>query len=295
MFKAALLLAVALVGQTCPPGVSCPRPAPAVQYMPPTPSPQAPATNAPTLQRVTVNGVECTVKGILSGGKVTVDWTDKDNLKAYWNACADAGVQAEQAPAPAAPIERPTGDATVGTALPTGTTDFGLPVDKIATKQSTYKTNSERGRDYAKAVDEDATDSGLHVTIIGNDEERQPVVNDMKRAPELAAVTRDAQVQDYAPDSWAIDQGLGFPRGKPAIIVQTGKSKDDPKGGRVVYATDVYPGPKQLAEELRKADPNYKPTPSLDNGELPFGVSYNQLGAAVVGGALALIPSKKGR
>ena len=98
--------------------------------------------------------------------------------------------------------------------------------------------------------------------MIGSDDERAPVVNDLLSNPAFAALKPTMMVQDYTPNEWPVDPSLGFvTNGKPTIIVQTAKGPNDPKGGRVVYrASDYSMGPEALAEELRKANPNYKPS-----------------------------------
>lgn len=292
---AVLLLAALFSSQYCPPGKVCPTRPAQQQFVRPAqpalPSPQAPtAATSGNIHLIKHNGVEFYVRGTMgANGVVEVDWTDKANLKAYWNALADAGKTTEDT-APAGAI----GDLTTGMALTDSSAKFGVDVGKVGhAKRPMYTANSDKAFNYAEQITE-SEKPGLHVTVIGTDEARRPVMEDLKSNPALAAVTRDAQVQDYDQKSWAIDPSLGFPAdGNPAIIAQTSKSPGDPKGGKVVYTNKTYPGPSKLAEDLRRADPSYKPTPLGADTELPFGLTPNQIGAAVVGGLCALIPSKR--
>jgi hypothetical protein len=110
----------------------------------------------------------------------------------------------------------------------------------------------------------------LHVTIVGNADERARVANDIKTDPAFEGIRDDLWVQDYDPKDWPVNPELGFVHGKPAIIVQAAKGPNDPKGGRVIYRTMDYSiGAKGLAEAIRKAEPPGPPRPVPDRPDLP--------------------------
>ena len=107
-------------------------------------------------------------------------------------------------------------------------------------------------------------------------------MKDLASNPALVSLKPSLFVQDYRPGEWPVDASLGFATdGKPTIIIQTAKGVHDPKGGRVVYrASDYAMGPEALAEEIRKANPDYKPSadpgpaagnPSASSRLCPFG------------------------
>lgn len=124
---------------------------------------------------------------------------------------------------------------------------------------SRYTTSGEPSKRFVAEIAETAAPK-MHLTIIGNADERARVVNDIQGNAEWSDLRDKLYVQDYDLKDWPVDPKLGFRPGKPAIIVQTAKGPNDPKGGRVIYRTQDYSmGSVGLAEEVRKADPDYNP------------------------------------
>lgn len=109
------------------------------------------------------------------------------------------------------------------------------------------KTTAEK---MVSGVPDDSTH--LRVTIIGNDDQRKMVLNDIKIHPEFDELRNQIVVQDYPPDHWAI-RDVGFhTAGSPTIYVQL-------PSGKVVHRQDDYSdGAEGLATALRKSDPNYR-------------------------------------
>jgi hypothetical protein len=122
-----------------------------------------------------------------------------------------------------------------------------------------YTAHSDEAKQFVAEAADKPSDK-LHVTIIGNADERARVTNDIKTDPAFEGLRDGLWVQDYDVKDWPVNPSLGFLPGKPAIIVQAPKGPNDPKGGRVIYRTlDYSIGAKGLAEALRKANPDYKP------------------------------------
>lgn len=152
----------------------------------------------------------------------------------------------------------------------------GVVPDKVK-RVPAYHTGTAKARLYVADLMRPPTEAGdgkLHVTVIGTIDETAPVVNDIKTNPAFAGLRENLLVQDYRADEWPVDPTLGYQPGKPAILVQASKGPNDPKGGRVIYrAGDYSMGPEKLAEAVRKADPNYKPSddpgPSNDDEKKP--------------------------
>jgi hypothetical protein len=94
--------------------------------------------------------------------------------------------------------------------------------------------------------------ANLRLTVIGADEDRRRVLDDLAKSLALAPWKDKLVVQDYAPADWAV-AGVGFvTSGKPTLYLQQ-------PDGKVLLRLDQYEGPDALAEALRKADPNYRP------------------------------------
>jgi len=135
---------------------------------------------------------------------------------------------------------------------------FGVDPDKIS-RGERYRIG---GRDVSKreAIEQLGAPSGqipndaanLRLTVIGADEDRRRVLDDLAKSPALASWKDKLVVQDYAPTDWAVT-GAGFvTAGKPTLYLQQ-------PDGKVLLRLDQYDGPEALAEALRKADPNYRP------------------------------------
>lgn len=272
---AILLLSVALAGQQCGPR-GCPAPsfapvlaaptfAQAVRYAEPA---AAPKYYVVKRHRVVHEGLHFEVEGYQEdSGKIRWEMDRDFNRQSYLAAKQSAATHAPAVRPSPSGDDRPVGQVT-GQAL-----NFGMEPGRMGDK-SRYTAPSEKARQF---IQESAgPDVKLHVTVIGSDDNRAPVVNDLMTNPAFASVRGSMLVQDYAPGEWEVDPSLGFKTdGQPTILVQTGKSAADPKGGRVVYrASDYSMGAEALAEEIRKINPNYKPAvdPGPATGKKSTGV-----------------------
>lgn len=174
------------------------------------------------------------------------------------------------------------------------TPNYGLEPGRMWSKGEKVVADSARAkRFYDESQGQEGGSTKLHVTVVGTDAERKVVLDDLAKHPAFAALRPSLLIQDYEPGQWAVDPTLGFQPGTPAIIVQQGKTPADPKGGKVIYRTTDYAiGPDALAEELRKASPDYKPhldpsPTSPKHGGCPLGFTHEML--PVTAAAVALI------
>jgi hypothetical protein len=277
-----VLLSAVLAGQCS--GGRCPAPAqgfgpgylPAPVFVQPAPA----ALPAPQVEgrdyyvvrrhRVTHDGLTFEVEGYVNGrGNVVWEPTREFNRRSRDAAQAEharltAGAAVAKRPdrAPGAePGPRPaTGQ------LPSAALNFGLNPERMSRDRDTYKAKGDEARRFVREAKAPAGASQkLHVTVIGPDGSRAPVVGDLKTHPAFEGLRDSLLVQGYKPGEWAVDPSLGFQAGgAPSIVVQAARCPSDPRGGRVVYRADRYEGPERLAEAIRKADPNYRP--NLDPG-----------------------------
>lgn len=170
-----------------------------------------------------------------------------------------------------------------------------------------YTAHSPEAKRFVAESIEGPTPGKIHVTVIGNADERARVVNDIKTDPAFDGIRDGLWVQDYEPKDWPVDPKLGFIPGKPAIIVQASKGPNDKKGGKVIYRTQDYAiGAEGLAEAIRKGNPDYrpdrdpgphKPAPS-PAPSLPDSLNIDPKDLLAVGLVAALVlffPSKKER
>lgn len=222
-------------------------------------------------------------------GLVTWERGDERNIKSYQAALAASKPKLVAAPTPV----------KVAWQL------NGVEKDKLGTQRKPYTaTTPEAMRFVAEAIEDKADVPKIHVTVIGSDDARAPVINDLANHAAFAGLRDDIQVQGYLPNEWPVDKSLGFQDGSPSIIVQLGKHKGDPKGGKEIYRAANYEmGPEKLAEELRKANPDYKPnlTPGPATGiksGCPLGFTHEHLpivvGLIVFGFILTQLPRKVG-
>ena len=192
---------------------------------------------------------------------------------------------ARQEPAPAAPdlstVARVEEDRNFGidtaqlAKLPSGEERIevnGQPVAKADAKRLIEGTTGGAG-----ALTDDSHKPRL--TIIGSKEERQRVLADLDRQPDLKHALA---VKAYAPDEWPVARAGFVTSGHPTIYLQA-------PDGKVLHRQDDYSGPQDF-EAIRKADPNYKPTQDPDLRKLAFpGLSPDTLPWLVGGAALLLI------
>lgn len=270
--NSALLITAAILGQCS--GGRCPAPtrfAPSypapVQIAPPVvidqPVIRVVERPAPLVRRwVREDGLRFEVIGTMTpAGKI--NWSPDLDFNARSYATAKAA-QNERRPT-ARPVPLPEDAAPKEQPKPEAKKDiqnFGLAPDKMGHRPDTYTADSHEAKRFIQEAKGEAGGTGmLHVTVIGTVDDCAPVVNDLNTSPALAGVRDRLMIQDYRPNEWPVDPKLGFQvNGKPTILVQAARGPNDAKGGRVVYrAMDYAGGPERLAEEIRKADPNYNP------------------------------------
>ncbi|SIO37570.1 hypothetical protein SAMN05444166_4201 [Singulisphaera sp. GP187] len=308
----AVILFLSTLGQCGPQG--CPIPSsgygPIFSPLPSMPMPQViPSNDLARPHRVirtinvTDNGLKFDVRGYWNErGTVTWDTKDEFNRRSYAAAVA-ASKAAKTNPVVVRP-RTPAVDPRLSGAI-TDPFPGGVVAEKLH-RQTKYTTPTEEAKRFvAEAVADEKSVGKLHVTVIGSDDDRAPVVNDINNHPAFASIKGDLMIQDYAPDEWQVDPKLGYVvNGKPTILVQTPKGPNDPKGGRVVYrALDYSMGPEALAEAIRKADSSYKPAndpgPATGlAGLCPLGFTKEHrpiIGVTAVGLILLLkLPRKEG-
>jgi hypothetical protein len=122
----------------------------------------------------------------------------------------------------------------------------------------------------AKSLPDDSRK--VHLTVIGSEDKRKPVLDDLAKAPELVALADRLLVQGYSPEDWPV-KDLGYQPGEPTIVIQSRK-------GGVLHAQYEYRGPQKLAEAIeaacaeavRRADPDRDPSKDPDlNKPAPGG------------------------
>jgi hypothetical protein len=242
-----------------------------------------------------VDGIDVLVEGTLENSEQSIRFDRKTpyNAKAIADAKAKAREREEQAkvdtalkaalrpktePAarPGELILHPQGPAVPSKAQPIGQgiKNYGVEPDKLGQTEKVTAHSPEAQAFMQSLKSRESDGDKLHVKVIGSDEARSRVVEDLKNHPTLSPLKAQLLVQDYDPKNWAIDPSLGFSaNGAPTILIQSGKSPSDPKGGKVLWRAENYQsGPEGLAtaivdaqaEALRKSDPVYKP--NLDPG-----------------------------
>lgn len=146
---------------------------------------------------------------------------------------------------------------------------FGLLVDKLGGGPR-YEIN---GHEVTKQTAFDAVQKGLPddtgklwLTVIGTEEERKRVKEDLDKAP--ADVKESVTLKLYDPQRWEVKDSGFVLDGKPTIYCQA------PQTGKVLHRQDDYNGGADaLFTALRKAKPNYDPKkdPDLRQSFLPGG------------------------
>jgi hypothetical protein len=307
------LIALAAASQAC---VTAPCPPPAVVLAAPAAS--VPATTRWVWRTVTSEGLAFPVWGFydeagafnwsLADSPANVASRDRAAAAARPQAQAEAqanpkpeatpkakpGPMAASQPTVIGDTSSPSPSAPAGTEikLTNGTTAYGYGVDPFKLhdaarkKAETYHTN---------APDEGAATHGkdLHLTVIGAEADRRPVMSDLGANEKLKAAASRAWVQEYDPGDWEIDPALKFPTGgRPDILIQD-------RAGRVLWRATSYQqaGPDGLAEALRRADPNYDPKddpqPGGDGGpRLPLGSKEAWLAAIGVILLILILPPR---
>src|SRR5262249_16295954 len=129
------------------------------------------------------------------------------------------------------------------------------------------------------------------ITVIGQPEDRAPVLLDLQKHPALAWCKDRATVQAYPPGHWKVVRDHFVDQGKPTIYFQAST-------GEVPHRQDDYQGGAEaLGQVLRMADPHYKP--ELDNDwrivrTFAFPkIPWDAAAVAVAAGVLLLLPRRK--
>jgi hypothetical protein len=164
-------------------------------------------------------------------------------------------------------------------ALPTG-----VEWDKIATHEE-YRRNGQAisSKEAQQALADKSLPNDSHylrLTIIGDSADAQRVLSDLHQSPVLAPYRDQTVVQSYPANHWAVAQAGFVTSGKPTLYLQ----KPD---GQVVWRQDSYSGPEELAEAIRRAQPDYDPKKDPDGKAAPF--SFNHPLTWVAGGLAALL------
>lgn len=162
--------------------------------------------------------------------------------------------------------------------------NYGVDLSKIDKGEKYYFNGSQVSKGTAEQKVSGVPDDSTHlrVTVIGTEEQRKIVLNDIRLNPEFDTLREHIVVQDYSPDHWTV-QNVGFyTAGSPTIYVQL-------PSGRVVHRQDDYSdGAAGLATALRKADPNYRREGDPDLRRTLLSTSL-LFGLGLVGFALILL------
>jgi hypothetical protein len=308
------LLALVIVAQTCSgPGCSNPSLAPAFIADPapivlPAPAPAKAIPAAPTVTlpakygwyEVTENGRDRKVWGRV-GSDDRVYWTEQDQPKPQAQPRPQPATRRPEPEKPIAPFPAPAGSEPSST--------NGVDLSRLNPPPSggeKFRASGSHAEQFARdvqavkkgEVEASQTDDSKkpHLTVIGKDEDRAPVLKDMEPGGPLAWVRDKYLVQDYAPDNWAVQEiGLSG-HGKPDIIVQQHTAGSGLKGKVILHRRDYAGGAEALADELRKINPDYNP--NLDpggSGPSSSGIKVNQWVPIGIGGALLLLILASGR
>jgi hypothetical protein len=145
-----------------------------------------------------------------------------------------------------------------------GTINFGLDRAHIAAAGKHLLDGREVSKEellQALGVSRLPDDSAwLSLTIIGPEDERKRVLNDLQSSLFLAPWKDRIKVRDYPPDHWAVRDAGFVTMGQPTIYCQA-------PDGTVLHRQDEYRGPEALAEVLRKTNPSYQPPKDPDLNE----------------------------
>jgi hypothetical protein len=167
----------------------------------------------------------------------------------------------------------------------------GVVTDKLGKYKDQYLINGRlvTREEAHQAVGEPQIpdDAGLlRFTVIGADADRTRVLSDLNQHPALAGVKPKLLVQDYEPNHYEVERSHFVNSGKPTIYLQA-------PDGKVLLRTDSYDGPEALAEQIRKADPNYDPAKDPDGKPksktvIPENIPWPLIALGVLGLVLLL-------
>jgi len=133
--------------------------------------------------------------------------------------------------------------------------NFGIIREKLAEHGEHYLLNgkSVSSDDARQALASGGLpdDAGKpRLTIIGPEADRRRVLDDLAKAPALAEFRDHFLVQAYPPEHWAVANSGFVTDGRPTIYMQA-------PDGKVLHRQNDYAGPEDLAQAIRRADPNY--------------------------------------
>jgi hypothetical protein len=166
--------------------------------------------------------------------------------------------------------------------------NFGLVPGKIQSGEHFYLNGHEVSRLEVQrvlgAADPRIPDDAhrLHLTVIGEAAEREAVLADLKNHPALRPWHDRLAVKGYDADHWAVTRQGFRAGGRPTIYLQA------PDGTVLHHQDDYQGGAENLAEALRRADPNYQPDNDPDRrrsgllGQIPWSVPAAALAAVAV-------------
>jgi hypothetical protein len=89
------------------------------------------------------------------------------------------------------------------------------------------------------------------LTLIGSKPDCDRVLSDLASSSALSPEKARWLTTSFRPDAWQVRCGF-HTHGSPVVYCQA-------PNGKVLHRQDVYEGPEQLAEALRKAHPDYRP------------------------------------
>lgn len=175
------------------------------------------------------------------------------------------------------PVDRPGPE---GTVTPTGVIRKRIDKGRTLINGKAVST-AEALRVLGAELPDDA--GKLRLTVIGADEVRKAVLNDLQASPALAPYKAQIVVQDYAPGAWPLAAGFES-TGSPSIYVQ------DPSGKVLHRQADYADGPDGLATALRKLDPNYDSKKDPDRRKPSLIPSLPSILSGILAGKLKDVP-----
>lgn len=171
---------------------------------------------------------------------------------------------------PPMPAKRPAAKRPAGTKS-VGIKNYGVVSHKVGQRGEAYTVNGvlvtrQRAMQSIGKNDPLPKDANWQrLTVIDTDAVCKQVLADLATDPKLSAWKNKLVVQTYQPGNWAVDPALGYPtRG---LMIQAAPDKGG--RGKILHRQAAYAGPQNLAQALRRADPNYDPSKDPDLNHPP--------------------------
>jgi hypothetical protein len=133
-----------------------------------------------------------------------------------------------------------------------------IPHDGVYTIRGVPVTQAEAHLAVGKGGPLTDDSAKWHLTLIGQEAECAPILQDLRNHPAFAPYRDKLLVQAYRPGAWATSLVHLENGGKPDIVLQ--QAPDLEGKGKVLLRLAAYQGAEQLVEAIRKADPNYDPS-----------------------------------